>query len=215
MLSGDGADRPRRRRGVAAHRRPARRVVGPRPARLLHRVRAVTDAVLVEASTAGPGWREDVVRLDGPLRPARHQPALNTPHREEPHDHDSAAPSSHCPRHRPTLLGARPAWISRTRGRWRRRRRAKAAAHQPRPPQLARRHGRPPDQAGHTTYQLAEDPGIGVLWTYAEPGDGVLTRVGGGTYDAGDRTRTARAPSTPTTSSRAAVVYMRHWAATG
>jgi mannose-6-phosphate isomerase len=34
------------------------------PPGLLHRVRAVTDAVLVEASTAGPGWREDVVRLD-------------------------------------------------------------------------------------------------------------------------------------------------------
>lgn len=34
------------------------------PAGLLHRVRAVSDAVLVEASTAGPGWREDVVRLD-------------------------------------------------------------------------------------------------------------------------------------------------------
>jgi hypothetical protein len=34
------------------------------PPRLLHRVRAITDAVLVEASTAGPGWQEDVVRLE-------------------------------------------------------------------------------------------------------------------------------------------------------
>jgi mannose-6-phosphate isomerase len=34
------------------------------PPGLLHRVRAVTDAVLVEASTAAPGWREDVVRLE-------------------------------------------------------------------------------------------------------------------------------------------------------
>jgi mannose-6-phosphate isomerase-like protein (cupin superfamily) len=34
------------------------------PPRLLHRVRAITDAVLVEASTAAPGWQEDVVRLD-------------------------------------------------------------------------------------------------------------------------------------------------------
>jgi mannose-6-phosphate isomerase len=33
------------------------------PPGLLHRVRAVSDAVLVEASTAGLGWREDVVRL--------------------------------------------------------------------------------------------------------------------------------------------------------
>ncbi len=31
---------------------------------LLHRVRALTDSVLVEASTAAPGWREDIVRLD-------------------------------------------------------------------------------------------------------------------------------------------------------
>jgi mannose-6-phosphate isomerase len=34
------------------------------PPGLLHRVRAVSNAVLVEASTAGPGWREDVVRLE-------------------------------------------------------------------------------------------------------------------------------------------------------
>ena len=34
------------------------------PAGLLHRVRALTDAVLVEASTAAAGWREDVVRLE-------------------------------------------------------------------------------------------------------------------------------------------------------
>ena len=34
------------------------------PPGLLHRVRAVTDAVLVEASTAAPGWQEDVVRLE-------------------------------------------------------------------------------------------------------------------------------------------------------
>ena len=30
----------------------------------LHRLRAVTDSVLVEASTADPGWREDIVRLE-------------------------------------------------------------------------------------------------------------------------------------------------------
>lgn len=34
------------------------------PPGLLHRLRAVEDSVLVEASTADPGWREDVVRLD-------------------------------------------------------------------------------------------------------------------------------------------------------
>jgi mannose-6-phosphate isomerase len=30
----------------------------------LHRLRAVADSVLVEASTAGPGWRDDIVRLE-------------------------------------------------------------------------------------------------------------------------------------------------------
>ena len=34
------------------------------PPGLLHRIRGVEDAVLVEASTAAPGWREDVVRLE-------------------------------------------------------------------------------------------------------------------------------------------------------
>ena len=34
------------------------------PPGVLHRVRALTDSVLVEASTAAPGWQEDVVRLD-------------------------------------------------------------------------------------------------------------------------------------------------------
>ena len=31
---------------------------------LLHRMRAIEDCILVEASTADPGWREDVVRLE-------------------------------------------------------------------------------------------------------------------------------------------------------
>lgn len=30
----------------------------------LHRLRAIEDSVLVEASTAGPGWRDDIVRLE-------------------------------------------------------------------------------------------------------------------------------------------------------
>ncbi len=33
------------------------------PARVVHRVTAVTDIVFAETSTARPGWREDVVRL--------------------------------------------------------------------------------------------------------------------------------------------------------
>jgi mannose-6-phosphate isomerase len=31
---------------------------------MLHRLRAVEDSVLVEASTAASGWREDIVRLE-------------------------------------------------------------------------------------------------------------------------------------------------------
>lgn len=34
------------------------------PARSVHRVTAITDIVFAEASTAYPGWREDVVRLE-------------------------------------------------------------------------------------------------------------------------------------------------------
>ncbi len=34
------------------------------PPGLLHRLRALEDSMFVEASTAAPGWREDVVRLE-------------------------------------------------------------------------------------------------------------------------------------------------------
>jgi len=34
------------------------------PVGVLHRVTAMTDLTFAEASTAGPGWREDVVRLE-------------------------------------------------------------------------------------------------------------------------------------------------------
>ncbi|HEX9625009.1 MAG TPA: cupin domain-containing protein [Streptosporangiaceae bacterium] len=34
------------------------------PPRVVHRVTAITDIVFAEASTAPPGWREDVVRLE-------------------------------------------------------------------------------------------------------------------------------------------------------
>jgi hypothetical protein len=33
------------------------------PALVLHRVTAITDVVFAEASTAGQGWRDDVVRV--------------------------------------------------------------------------------------------------------------------------------------------------------
>lgn len=34
------------------------------PPRVVHRITGVTDIVFAEASTAPPGWREDVVRLE-------------------------------------------------------------------------------------------------------------------------------------------------------
>lgn len=33
------------------------------PPTIVHRITAVTDVIFVEASTAAPGWRDDVVRL--------------------------------------------------------------------------------------------------------------------------------------------------------
>jgi hypothetical protein len=74
----------------------------------------------------------------------------------------------------------------------------------------------PPEETEplHTTYRLAEEPEIGVLWTYAEPRNGVLTRVGGGTYDPATDTYGQGAFNADDVA-RAAVVYIRHWAATG
>jgi len=69
----------------------------------------------------------------------------------------------------------------------------------------------PPHQPGHTTYQLATDPRVGVLWVYATPdGHGSYTRIGGGTYD--PRTRSyGQGAYDADDMARAAVVYLRHW----
>jgi hypothetical protein len=73
----------------------------------------------------------------------------------------------------------------------------------------------PPQQEGHTTYRLEEEPEIGVLWTYAEPNpDGSYRHVGGGTYDAETDTWGQGAFNADDVT-RAAVVYLRHWQATG
>ncbi|HZC27050.1 MAG TPA: hypothetical protein VE287_08495, partial [Actinopolymorphaceae bacterium] len=73
----------------------------------------------------------------------------------------------------------------------------------------------PPDQAGHTTYRLADQPGVGVLWTYADrQADGSYRRIGGGTYDPTTNTYGQGAFNADDIS-RAAVVYVRHWRATG
>jgi YD repeat-containing protein len=69
----------------------------------------------------------------------------------------------------------------------------------------------PPTQADHTTYRLADDPSIRVLWTYAEPdGSGGFRRIGGGGYDPTTNTYGQGAFNTDDLT-RAAVVYIRHW----
>jgi hypothetical protein len=73
----------------------------------------------------------------------------------------------------------------------------------------------PPNQPGHTTYHLADQPQIGTLWTYAEPdGSGGFRHVGGGSYDPATNTYGQGAYNADDMS-RASVVYLRHWRATG
>ncbi|GAA2155251.1 hypothetical protein GCM10009844_42080 [Nocardioides koreensis] len=73
----------------------------------------------------------------------------------------------------------------------------------------------PPAQEGHTTYRLGEEPSVGVLWTYAEPrADGGWRHVGGGTYHS-DTDTWGQGAYNADDISRAAVVYLRHWQATG
>jgi len=73
----------------------------------------------------------------------------------------------------------------------------------------------PPEQPGHTTYRLAEEPEIGVLWTYADrQPDGSYKRIGGGTYDPETNTYGQGAYNADDIS-RAAVVYVRHFQQTG
>jgi len=73
----------------------------------------------------------------------------------------------------------------------------------------------PPDQAGHTTYDLAADPEIGMLWTYADrQDDGTYVQIGGGVYDPETDTWGQGAFNADDVA-RAAVVYLRHWQQTG
>jgi hypothetical protein len=69
----------------------------------------------------------------------------------------------------------------------------------------------PPAQTGHTTYQLASEPSLGVLWVYANYlAPGSYQATGGGTYDAADNTYGQGAYDADDIS-RAAVVYLQHW----
>jgi hypothetical protein len=66
-------------------------------------------------------------------------------------------------------------------------------------------------QAGHSTYGMAQEQTLQVLWVYAEPdGSGGFTPVGGGAYDPGTNTYGQGAYDTDDLA-RAAVVYIRHW----
>jgi hypothetical protein len=69
----------------------------------------------------------------------------------------------------------------------------------------------PPVQAGHDTYRLGSEPGVGVLWVYAnhQP-DGSYQRTGGGNYDAAHNTY-GQGSYDADDIARAAVVYLRHW----
>ena len=74
---------------------------------------------------------------------------------------------------------------------------------------------KPPQQARHTTYRLAQEPEVGTLWTYADRNaDGTFRRVGGGTYDATHDTY-GQGAFNADDMARAAVVYLRHWRQTG
>jgi hypothetical protein len=73
----------------------------------------------------------------------------------------------------------------------------------------------PPEQEGHTTYRMNTEPRIGTLWTYAEPNpDGSFRHVGGGTYHPETDTW-GQGAFNADDMTRAAVVYLRHWKATG
>ena len=71
------------------------------------------------------------------------------------------------------------------------------------------------DKAEHSTYRLAADPKVGVLWVYAKAGaHGKFARVGGGAYDPARNTYGQGAFDADDIA-RAAMVYLRQWRATG
>ena len=72
-----------------------------------------------------------------------------------------------------------------------------------------------PTTPAHTTFRLATEPTVGVLWVYANAkSDGTFDRTGGGAYNAATKTYTQGAYDADDIA-RAAVVYLRQWRATG
>ncbi|SDP37995.1 hypothetical protein SAMN04515671_3957 [Nakamurella panacisegetis] len=71
------------------------------------------------------------------------------------------------------------------------------------------------DTADHSTYHLSTEPQIGVVWVYADPRPGnTFERVGGGAYDSATN-HWGQGAYDGDDISRAAVVYLRQWRATG
>lgn len=68
--------------------------------------------------------------------------------------------------------------------------------------------------ARHTTYRLAREPEVGMLWTYADRRDDGFERIGGGTEDPETGNWTQGAYNADDIS-RAAIVYVRHFEQTG
>ena len=74
---------------------------------------------------------------------------------------------------------------------------------------------RPPVLPGHRTYGQQAEPGLGVLWVYADrTADGSYRPTGGGAYDP-VRDTYGQGAYDADDIARAAVVYLRHWRADG
>ncbi len=66
----------------------------------------------------------------------------------------------------------------------------------------------------HTTYRLAQEPAVGMLWTYADRRENGFERIGGGTRDP-ETGHWSQGAYNADDVARAAVVYTRHWQLTG
>lgn len=66
----------------------------------------------------------------------------------------------------------------------------------------------------HTTYRLAQEPDVGMLWTYADRRDDGFERIGGGILDP-ETGHWSQGAYNADDIARAAVVYLRHWQQTG
>ncbi len=71
------------------------------------------------------------------------------------------------------------------------------------------------DTPAHSTYRLATEPTVGVLWVYADPRPGsTFARVGGGAYNPVTK-HWGQGAFDADDIARAGIVYLRQWRATG